>query len=46
MAYKIKKSKPMFIKEPYGLPFELQEKGKCEDGICMLPEQELKKSTE
>ena len=25
---------------------ELQEKGKCEDGICMLPEQELKKSTE
>ena len=28
MAYKIKKSKPVFIKEPYGLPFELQEKGK------------------
>jgi hypothetical protein len=38
MTYRIK-SKPMYIKEPYGLPFELTEKGKYR--ITTLPNEKI-----
>lgn len=37
MAYSTKKSKPQYISEPYGLPFELTKKDEFENGLTIEP---------